>query len=455
MKDMETNDKMNTMNSGDSKMNTSSNGGSRMNTMSSCDSKKMMNDRKSAVLKVNAAGAWKNLKNAYERRKNAWEWQKNTWKRLLSAVLAAAIIVPSLFLFLPMEASAVENTNSRIVSGNGTDNGANGGAGADLAGQPAKNGVTRDVTNGATNGSGGGTANGAANDATNGAANGVENVLTNGTANGVTGRLRMKNGQDDATEALKRQIEDLKKIISLNVKEAEGIPIILYHHVINRRDMTAADGNNDFILSTELFEEHMKYLHDNNYYTASIEELEQYISGELTLPEKTVVITFDDGYKSNIRFCYPILKKLNFKASIFLTTSLIGKKGGNIIERANWNDLNRASDVFSYHCHSYDMHKTGTDGRAMYLSLSQVEIRKDLRQSKELINSSYHAYPYGQWNQVVISALKRLGYKMAFTTETGYVRKNSNVYELPRFTITPRITTDALAGIIAGARIAS
>ena len=263
--------------------------------------------------------------------------------------------------------------------------------------------------------------------------------------------------QDKATEALKKQIEDLKKqnedlkkIISLNVEGAESIPVLLYHHVMNEKDMTQEHRNNHNIVSTEQFEAQMKYLHDNKYYTASIEELEQLLDGRAILPKRTVVITFDDGYRSNTRYCYPILKRYGFKASIFLITGLIGARQ-NVIEHATWTDLHRSADVFSFYSHSHELHKLDKNGKSLMASSSQSVIRRDLLASRSFVDGSYFAFPYGQSSATVVALLRRTGFRMAFTIETGYVDKQANVYELPRFSITPLVTTEEFGKIISGA----
>lgn len=54
----------------------------------------------------------------------------------------------------------------------------------------------------------------------------------------------------------------------------------------------------------------MYYLYENGFHTATLDELQPFLDGEFTLPEKTVVLTFDDGYYSNALYAYPILKNI-------------------------------------------------------------------------------------------------------------------------------------------------
>src|SRR5690606_18803891 len=79
---------------------------------------------------------------------------------------------------------------------------------------------------------------------------------------------------------------------------AERIPVLMYHAVLPAADNP--NPNNASIINLEAFEAQMGYLHEEGYYTASLAELEQFVHGRLVLPEKTVVITFDDGYENNV-----------------------------------------------------------------------------------------------------------------------------------------------------------
>ena len=215
--------------------------------------------------------------------------------------------------------------------------------------------------------------------------------------------------------------------------------------------MTAADRQNDFVLSVEQFSDQMKYLFESNYYTASLYELELYINGKTILPERTVVITFDDGYRSNIRYAYPILKKYGFKAAIFVVTSLIGAGAReNVIERANWNDMKKCGDVFSYHSHSHSLHKIGRDGNSVLSSTESSRITEDLLISKALLSTSYLAYPYGQSNRVIKKAMTDAGFRMGFTTVIDYTKRRTDLLEIPRFTITPNFDREAFIAVCTG-----
>src|SRR5699024_11747872 len=77
-------------------------------------------------------------------------------------------------------------------------------------------------------------------------------------------------------------------------KESNKIPVLLYHHLLTAEDIEKYNWiNNKIALSVETFDKQMKYLHDNGYYAATLDELRQFIDGEIEFQKKTIVITLE------------------------------------------------------------------------------------------------------------------------------------------------------------------
>lgn len=103
------------------------------------------------------------------------------------------------------------------------------------------------------------------------------------------------------------------------------IPILLYHDFVTTVPDSDPD-NFNYINTPESFEENIKVLLENEYTFISIKELNDIINGKMDLPKKPILINMDDGYYSNYEYIYPILKKYNVKAAIFVVTDKIGKE---------------------------------------------------------------------------------------------------------------------------------
>jgi peptidoglycan/xylan/chitin deacetylase (PgdA/CDA1 family) len=224
----------------------------------------------------------------------------------------------------------------------------------------------------------------------------------------------------------------------LNADE-KGLPILLYHHLIPERDMMFYK-ENGLVISEELFDKHMKYLFDNGYHTATVAELRDYLFNGKSLPDKSVMITFDDGYMSNYIFAYPILKKYDFNAVLFTITACLQTQDQiyhtNKLDMMSWIQIAASTDVFETGSHTDNMHNASKNGKTALMEASPELAEQDIALSlKRVSNSKIFAYPMGQYNQSILDILKRHGVEMGFTTRGGYVTRVSDAMQLKRITI--------------------
>lgn len=182
-----------------------------------------------------------------------------------------------------------------------------------------------------------------------------------------------------------------------------------------------------FKVPKNTFYEHMKYLKDNDYKTLTLDELYDHLINGIPFSEKSVAITFDDGYSDNYKNAYPILKKLGLKATIFTITDYIADNSyfmsKNQLKEVALNGI----DIESHTTNHPKLDKLSQEDRVKTLKKSKDAIEKLL--DKEV---KYIAYPFGRCNQEVIDDVKNAGYKMAFTTKMGFANMSSGIYELKR-----------------------
>jgi peptidoglycan/xylan/chitin deacetylase (PgdA/CDA1 family) len=166
----------------------------------------------------------------------------------------------------------------------------------------------------------------------------------------------------------------------------------------------------------------MRYLKENNYRVVTLRELYDFLQYRRSLPERSVVITIDDGYRSAYDIAYPILNEFDFKATVFIYTDYVGISEGAI----TWDQLRemkaRGFEVGAHtvtHC-DLTKKKEGEDDQA-YLE----RIRKELIVSKQIIDKElkqdtiYLAYPYNNYNQRVLLIAGEAGYKLGLTVQRG------------------------------------
>lgn len=257
-------------------------------------------------------------------------------------------------------------------------------------------------------------------------------------------------------KSLIRPVKQIKKI-PLHKPEtyATKVPVLTYHDFVldNQERKYARD---DSVLPINLFDEQMKYLYENGYKTITLPELEGFVKHKAFLPLKSVAITMDDGYESDYTLAYPVLKKYHFKATIFVIGAYMRKtesENKGPFPFLTYSEMKNSEDVFSFGYHTFNLHRT--IGRKPALALaSKEQIINDLETEKNFLSQfnyePYFAYPFGGYSDKVISALKAVGIRMAFTTKEGDVMPGDNPYMLRRHIITPAVSFDEFKALVGG-----
>ena len=241
--------------------------------------------------------------------------------------------------------------------------------------------------------------------------------ITSGLNDSVSEEKDLKKEETVISE----KTELAKKLENGKYLSDSGLPVLMYHFFYDKNEREPQDGN---WIEINNFEQQIKYLSENDYYFPTWEEVEDYIDGKTELPEKSVVITVDDGDPSFFELGVPIIQKYNVKATSFVVAYWYGDVAQN------------KENNISYQSHSYDMHKGGSNGKGVMLSWSYEKMVEDLKTSQEVLGgANIFCYPFGQYNELDKKALKDTGFKLAFTTQGGRVKKGASKFELPRVRI--------------------
>ncbi|MBZ9686293.1 polysaccharide deacetylase family protein [Clostridium estertheticum] len=211
-----------------------------------------------------------------------------------------------------------------------------------------------------------------------------------------------------------------------------GICILTYHCI-------GYEKNNGLKVPAQQFKQHMKYIKDYGYTTITLEQLSKFIIENKPIPEKSVVITFDDGYVDNYQYAYPILKAFNLKATVFVIPKTIDKRKGYMTSNQLKELQSNGIDIQS---HTLDHEELTT--------LSYERQLDTLKESKKILENildkkvNYIAYPYAKYNDNTIKAAKDAGYVMGFILGGRVARKNDGIYTLHRICVIPSDSIDVL-----------
>ncbi len=186
------------------------------------------------------------------------------------------------------------------------------------------------------------------------------------------------------------------------------IPILLYHNFVKAVPDSDPD-NFNYINTPESFEENIKTFLENGYTIISMKELALADSGKIDLPNKPLVITFDDGYYSNYEYIYPILKQYQVKASIFIVTDKIGQEMDGI-KYLSWEECLEMQNSGLVEIGSHSKKHVFYDKRSVR------ELRDDVKASYDKIEEhlgkqelKIFAYPYGAYTSETVTTLKNNG----------------------------------------------
>ncbi len=224
------------------------------------------------------------------------------------------------------------------------------------------------------------------------------------------------------------------------------LPIIMYHQVLKNKNSLGK-----YIISPKEFEEDVKYLIKEGYTTVDVQDLIDFEYNKKNLPEKPIMLTFDDGYLSNYTYIVPILEKYQVKAVISIVGEYVDKSSKDQYTNPylNWKQVKELveSPYVEIQNHTYAMHdiedRKGCsiiEGEAF--DKYKMEILEDIGYFQVLIESktgytpTAFTYPYGYICKEIKDILKEIGFVSTFSCKEGVNLLSGNkdeLYELKRF----------------------
>lgn len=231
-------------------------------------------------------------------------------------------------------------------------------------------------------------------------------------------------------------------LFSLWFMNRNKVAVLGYHNVyMNDYEY---NGNDPFMLKFEHFEAQLQYLKKHKYKTLTLDEYYCFKQKTCKQPQKSVLITFDDGFYFNYKYAFPLLKKYNMNAALFV----IGKNLENgqpddhdaysflskeYLEKVKAEYLN-----ISVASHSYNLH-----GDIHIDMMDKDAIKNDFASMNEIINTKYFAYPFGIHNDLSKEVLKEENIRLAFgfgkDKQSKKAHRKSSInddnYLIPRFNI--------------------
>ena len=215
-------------------------------------------------------------------------------------------------------------------------------------------------------------------------------------------------------------------------------PTILCYHIVESPNDPRME------VSREQFHQQMRYLAVTGYNVIPLKQAWEYAAGvRASLPPRSVVITFDDGWRSTYTEVFPEMKRRHFPFTVFIYPNIVGQTTHavtwkQIKEMAEWG-ADIQSHSFSHGWLTRRRHGTMDDKKYAEWLHHELEGSRKTLEHETGKPVEFLAYPYGDYDHVLAAAVSHSGYLGALTCEYGRVKKGSDLMRMRRFIIEKRV----------------
>ena len=212
------------------------------------------------------------------------------------------------------------------------------------------------------------------------------------------------------------------------VRRQYVVPILMYHSV-----SPAAQPANALAVRDSTFARQMRFLKEHHYQVLPLETLAGLIREKKQIPPKAIAITLDDGYKDNYLYAFPILKKYNLPATVFIIINEVGRPQN---DRLSWEEIKQMqeSGIITFGSHTF-----GPD--PLIKIRSEVDLKSEIFDSKRILEEklgrpvTFFSYPEGMFNGKIRQLVVEAGYQGAVATNPGRGYSSVDVFALKRLRI--------------------
>ncbi len=237
-----------------------------------------------------------------------------------------------------------------------------------------------------------------------------------------------------------------------NSQESQGVavPVLMYHSLLKD---TSRSGQ--YVITPTLFASDLAWLKSHGYETILIHDLLNYVDNGTPLPQKPVLITFDDGYYNNYLYGFPILQEQNMKAVISIIGYYTDKfsevdENNAYYSHCTWTQINEMlqSGLIEIQNHTYNLHtydkgrhgcaKKAGESLAGYRSRLCEDVLKLQNRITEMTGTvpTTFTYPFGSFSKETKQIVREMGFRATLSCESGIstvTRNPESLYMMKRF----------------------
>lgn len=229
----------------------------------------------------------------------------------------------------------------------------------------------------------------------------------------------------------------LERAVPTAATSTEGValPVVMYHGILPQSNRQGT-----YVISPTLFEQDLAYIQQAGYTTVTVADLIAYVDDGVPLPEKPIMLTFDDGYYNNYLYAYPLLQQYGMKAVLSPVAAWSAwytdhpeEADREIYSHVTFDQIREMADsgVVEIQNHSYDLHHNEKGKRKGASKLAEESIatyratlKEDLTTAQQLftrragVTPTAFTYPYGAMSTEAQAVLEELGFRASFSCES-------------------------------------
>jgi len=223
------------------------------------------------------------------------------------------------------------------------------------------------------------------------------------------------------------------------------IPVLCYHNL----SMKPGSMN----MTPQKFESQIKYLKDNGFTIIPLQQAVDYLLGKTnSLPKKAIVVTADDGWESDYKYMYPVVKKYQIPVTLFIYPQTISE-GKNAL---TWDQLKelQQTGLFNIQDHTYSHPNFKQEKKHLSADAYEKFVKNELVKSKQILEEklntkiSYLAWPFGIYDDYLEKQAADAGYVMAFTIDYRAAKRSDKPMAQPRFMLIDALSEKTVVGIV-------
>lgn len=224
----------------------------------------------------------------------------------------------------------------------------------------------------------------------------------------------------------------INSVPASSAQDGISLPVVMYHGLLTDRSRQGP-----YVIAVEEFESDLKYLKEQGYTTVVVQDLIDYVQKGTPLPDKPVMLTFDDGFYNNYVYAYPLLEKYDAKmvlSPVGSYTDTFTENGDKHAEYSylNWEDLKTMADSgrveiqnHTYNLHAYDnIHKGSKKASGETEGQYRKRLTEDVGRMQEAVTQhigytpTAFVYPYGAVSKEALPILKEMGFACTMLCES-------------------------------------